>query len=110
MAGNNDNLLHQTESGYVMRCGCCQEIQIGFGNMIFKNDYPHFLQLKNCIDGIDFNQPFQGVLPNHKQFVLKMPGGIAAGFTRAEILEFRYLLNKADAAIQVNNLLDEIGC
>ena len=108
MKAKKDTILHQTQNGYVLKCNCCNEIQIAFGNIILKNDYEQFITFKQCIDNVEINRTCDCQLPNNKQFVLKLPCDMAIGFTKDEIIELRQLLAEAEATLSINSLIQEI--
>ena len=106
MNNHKDSILHKTENGSVIKCSCCKNIQVAFGNMILKLNYDQFLSLMECMDDVDLQKPPNIFLPNNKEYLIRLPNNISFGFTREEIIELQELLEWSQATLKVNNLLE----
>ncbi len=109
MRTKKDTFLHQTENGHVLKCNCCNEIQIAFGNIFLKYNYNQFISFKQSIDNAQINYSNKSKHINNKQYVLNLPSNIAIGFTVAEIIELRQLLLESEMALTISHLLLKVG-
>jgi len=103
---HNSSLLHETENGSIIKCSCCQNLQVIFGNMVLRLEYEQFLTFMECIDQIDLDKPNHSSLPNDKTFMVKLPNNIAFAFSRDEMAELKELLEWSQASMKVNDLLE----
>jgi len=108
MMNKKDFLLHKTENGSVIKCSCCKNLQIAFGNMILKLNYDQFLSFLECIDEVNLVETPQARLPNQKNYLIKMPNNIAFAFSREELKELKELLEWSQASLKVNDLLESV--
>lgn len=106
MMSKKELLLHETDNGSVIKCSCCKNLQIVFGNMLLKLNYDQFLSFMECIDEVNLAKTPQAYLPNHKDYLIQLPYNISFAFTREELKELKELLEWSQATLKVNDLLD----
>ena len=106
MNNHKNSILHQTENGSVLKCTCCKNLQVSFGNMVMKLSYDQFLSFMECIDKVNLNKTPNAHLPNEKEYLIRLPNDISFAFTREEMIELKELLEWSQATLKVNNLLE----
>ena len=62
----NLKMLHDNEMGYVARCKCCSEVQMGIGNVVIHLDLGNFQR---------FHGTFKAIHRNNQENLLKLPNG-----------------------------------
>ena len=106
MNNHKNSILHQTENGCVLKCTCCKKLQLSFGNMVMKINHEQFLSFMECIEKVDLDKTPNALLPNEKEYLIRLPNNISFAFTREEIKELKELLEWSQATLKVNNLLE----
>lgn len=98
-------LFHDDNSGYVVRCKECENIQVGFGNIMLTVNENEFNSFRNWLKKIKDEQS-----PDQKETVrcVVMPTpceGVKLLLSIRELREFDNMLEEADTELQSSSLL-----
>lgn len=99
-----EELLHQSDKGFVVHCSCCDQFQIGFGNAIIVLCRAHFRSLHESLEGMDPHKTPEEAMPNGKTHVIKSSCHSFMAFDSEEMAELQELLDGAEAGYQVGKL------
>lgn len=98
-------LFHDDNSGYVVRCKECENIQVGFGNIMLTVNENEFNSFRNWLKKIKDEQS-----PDQKETIrcVVMPTpceGVKLLLSIRELREFDNMLEEADTELQSSSLL-----
>lgn len=98
-------LFHDNNSGYVVRCKECENIQVGFGNIMLTVNENEFGSFRNWLKKVRDEQS-----PDQKEtvrcVVIPTPcEGVKLLLSLRELREFDNMLEEADTELQSSSLL-----
>lgn len=104
---NDSSLIFQTEHGKVLRCACCNRIEVVFGNISVAEEPFLFKRFRHAVKQLDVDAP-AGDPDDDRPILLSVDGDrFALRFTRDEALELEELLDGAAAMLELGEILDE---
>jgi hypothetical protein len=104
---DDSSLIFQTEHGKVLRCACCDRIEVVFGNFAVAEEPFLFQRFRRAVKQMDVDAP-AGDPDEERPLLLSVDGDrFALRFTRAEVLELEELLDGAAAMLELGEILDE---
>jgi len=98
--------FYEERYGYVIECGKCKKLQVGFGNLLLTLNTAEF---GNFRERIMFEQGKvqKGVAENVKHIFITTPcEGVTLLLNNAEIKELCHMLDEADSEMKIARLLE----
>jgi hypothetical protein len=96
---------HCEQSGYVIECGKCKKIQIGFGNVLITFLKEEFTGFRNHIDEV-FGRHQPCVEPVIKHIMIPTPcTGLTLLLNNKELADLHNMLETSDNEMQAQQLL-----
>ncbi|WP_022836828.1 DUF6686 family protein [Salisaeta longa] len=107
-APDDTSVLFQTEHGTVLRCACCNRIEVVFGNIALAEEPPLFARFHRLVAGLDLDALCADHPDVSHPVVLSADGDkLAFRFTCDEARALRELLDGAAAMLELEGLLQE---
>ncbi|PQJ35311.1 hypothetical protein BSZ35_12500 [Salinibacter sp. 10B] len=104
---DDSSLIFQTENGKVLRCACCDRIEVVFGNIAVAEEPFLFKRFRQAVKQIDVEAQ-QSRIDAERPILLSVDGDrFAFRFTREEALELEELLDGAAAMLELGEIVDE---
>ena len=104
---DDSSLIFQTENGKVLRCACCDRIEVVFGNISVTEEPFLFKRFRHAVKQIDAEEQADR-RDDERPILLSVDGDrFAFRFTREEALELEELLDGAAAMLELDEMLDE---
>jgi hypothetical protein len=105
-AFDDPSVLFQTARGTVLRCACCDRLEVQFGNIALAEDPTIFKRFCEVALALDLQSPAQPA--SDRPVVLPVDGDkLNFRFTRDEAAELQELVRGAVAMLELEGLLDE---
>ena len=104
---NESSLIFQTPNGKVLRCSCCDRIEVVFGNISVAEEPFLFKRFRHAVKQIDVDAQADR-RDDERPILLSVDGDrFAFRFTPAEIRELEELLDGAATMLELGEMLDE---
>jgi hypothetical protein len=104
---DDSSLIFQTEHGKVLRCACCDRIEVVFGNIAVAEEPFLFKRFRRAVKQIDVDGQARQ-RDDDRPVLLSVDGDrFAFRFTPAEVHELEDLLDGAAAMLELDEILDE---
>lgn len=105
-AFDDPSLIFQTEHGAVLRCACCDRLEVQFGNIALAEEPSVFHHFCDVVQAMDLCTPAQPA--SARPVILPVDGDkLNFRFTRAEAAELKELVRGAQAMLELDDILDE---
>ncbi|MEP7318963.1 MAG: DUF6686 family protein [Panacibacter sp.] len=101
-------LYYNNDCGYVVRCADCDNIQIGYGNVLITFHESEFKSFRYWLGQIEENQIIilDSAEYKIKSVIVPTPcEGLKLLLTQKELVEFNKMLDAADTEIQSQQML-----
>ncbi len=104
---DDSSLIFQTKNGKVLRCACCDRIEVVFGNFAVAEEPFLFKRFRHAVKQLDVEA--QASRSDAERPILMSVDGdrFAFRFTREEARELEELLDGAAAMLELGEMLDE---
>lgn len=104
---NDSSLIFQTPNGKVLRCSCCDRIEVVFGNISVAEGPSLFKRFWHAVKQIDVDAQADR-RDDERPILLPVDGDrFVLRFTPAEIRELEELLEGAATMLELGEMLDE---
>jgi len=104
---NDPSVIFQTPNGKVLRCACCDRLEVVFGNIALAEEPVLFERLRQIVKQLDLDA-LESRVDGDRPILLSVDGEkLAFRFTRAEAVELHELLDGAAAMLELGTMLDE---
>lgn len=103
---DDPSIIFQTENGVVLRCACCNRLEVQFGNIALAEEPSVFTHFCDVVEAMDLCTPAQPA--SSRPVILPVDGDkLNFRFTREEASELKELVRGAQAMLALDRLLDE---
>lgn len=104
---DDSSLIFRTENGKVLRCACCDRIEVVFGNFAVAEELSLFKRFRHAVKHLDVGAQ-AGRRDDERPILLPVDGDrFAFRFTPEEARELEELLDGAAAMLELGEMLDE---
>jgi hypothetical protein len=104
---NDPTLIFQTPNGKVLRCACCDRLEVVFGNIALAEEPALFERFRQIVKRLDLDA-LESRIDGARPILLSVDGEkLTFRFTRAEAIELQELLDGAAAMLELGTMLDE---
>lgn len=104
---NDPTVLFRTPNGKVLRCACCDRLEVVFGNIAVAEEPWLFERFRQLVKQLDLDA-LESRIDGERPILLPVDGEkITFRFTRAEAVELQELLDGAAAMLELGEMLDE---
>ena len=99
-------ILHENAFGYVAKCKCCNDLQLGLGNIVLTFTEAEYKQFDLFFDEVRevFETEKNMKCSNQKYFIRTNYNGMVLSFTYQELRNTIELLNFSNVMLCVNEL------
>jgi F0F1-type ATP synthase beta subunit len=104
---DDSSLIFRTANGKVLRCACCDRLEVVFGNLAVAQEPPLFRRFRRVVKQLDTDAEAYRA-DEERPVLLSVDGDrLAFRFTRAEARELEELLDGAAAMLELGDLVDD---
>jgi hypothetical protein len=104
---NDPSVIFRTPNGKVLRCACCERLEVAFGNIAVADDPPLFERFRQIVKQLDLDA-MESRIDSERPILLPVDGEkVTFRFTREEAVELQELLDGAAAMLELGEMLDE---
>lgn len=104
---DDSSLIFQTANGKVLRCACCDRLEVVFGNLAVAQEPPLFRRFRRIVKQLDVDAQ-ECRIDEERPVLLSVDGDrLAFRFTRAEARELEELLDGAAAMLELGEIVDD---
>jgi len=104
---NDSSLIFRTENRKVLRCACCNRIEVVFGNIAVAHEPALFRRFRRAVKKLNTDAE-KCRIDSERPVLLSVDGDqLAFRFTREEVRELEELLDGAAATFELDEILDE---
>ncbi len=104
---NDSSPIFQTPNGMVLRCSCCDRIEVVFGNIRVAEEPSLFKRFRYAVKHIDVEAQLTQ-RDDERPILLSVDGDrFAFRFTPEELQELEELLDGAAAMLELGEMMDE---
>ncbi|MEN0005297.1 MAG: DUF6686 family protein [Bacteroidota bacterium] len=101
-------VMYCDEKGYIVRCTCCQQIQIVYGNIAIDQTAQDFRYLSQLIDRYRLSHRDSEAETCRNIFIKTPFKNLRILFSYKELLEFHEMLQKVLLMLEAEQLLEEL--